>query len=46
MNNQTIVETNFEFPNQTNIYKGKVTFKGVADALNLSYTPPDSALSD
>ena len=24
MNNQTIVETNFEFPNQTNIYKGKV----------------------
>jgi len=29
-----------------NIYKGKVTFKGVADALNLSYTPPDSALLD
>ena len=29
-----------------NIYKGKVTFKGVAEALNLSYTPPDSALSD
>ena len=24
MNKQTIVETNFEFPNQTNIYKGKV----------------------
>jgi len=24
MNNQTIVETNFEFPKQTNIYKGKV----------------------
>ncbi|MBF25170.1 MAG: phosphoribosylaminoimidazolesuccinocarboxamide synthase [Flavobacteriales bacterium] len=24
MNNQTIVKTNFEFPNQTHVYKGKV----------------------
>ena len=29
-----------------NIYKGKVTYKGVADAFNLSYTPPDNALLD
>ena len=29
-----------------NVYRGKVTFKGVADAFNLSYTPPDQALGD
>ena len=29
-----------------NIYKGKVTFKGVADAFKLNYTPPDKALID
>ena len=27
-----------------NIYKGKITFKGVADAFNLDYTPADNAL--
>ncbi len=27
-----------------NIYKGKITFKGVADAFNLDYTPADKAL--
>ncbi len=27
-----------------NIYKGKITFKGVADAFKLDYTPPDKAL--
>ena len=29
-----------------NIYKGKITFKGVAKALNLNYTPADIALKD
>ena len=29
-----------------NIYKGKITFKGVADAFNLDYTPPDQVLLD
>ncbi len=29
-----------------NIHKGKITFKGVADALNLKYTPPEKALLD
>ena len=24
MNNQTVIKTNFEFPNQTHVYKGKV----------------------
>ncbi len=27
-----------------NIYKGKITFKGVAEALNLNYTPAEKAL--
>ena len=29
-----------------NVYKGKVTFKGVAQALNLNYTPAKEALQD
>ena len=29
-----------------NIYKGKITFKGVADALDLNYTPAGQALSE
>ena len=29
-----------------NVYKGKITFKGVADAFNLSYTSPEKALLD
>ena len=27
-----------------NIHKGKITFKGVADAFNLQYTPPEKAI--
>jgi len=27
-----------------NVYKGKITFKGVAEAFNLSYTPAEKAL--
>ena len=27
-----------------NVYKGKVTFKGVAEAFNLNYTSPEKAL--
>ena len=27
-----------------NIFKGKVTFKGVAEAFNLHYTPADQAI--
>ena len=27
-----------------NVYKGKITFKGVAEAFNLQYTPPEKAL--
>ena len=27
-----------------NVYKGKITFKGVAAAFNLQYTPPEKAL--
>ena len=29
-----------------NVFKGKVTFKGVADAFKLSYTPPEQALTE
>ena len=29
-----------------NIYKGKITYKGVSDAFNLDYTPADKAISD
>ena len=29
-----------------NVYRGKVTFKGVADAFNFSYTPPEQALGN
>ena len=29
-----------------NVYKGKITFKGVADAFNLDYTPADKVLLD
>ena len=29
-----------------NIYKGKVTFKGVAEAFNLEYVPPEKAILD
>ena len=29
-----------------NIYKGKVTFKGVAEAFKLDYTPPEKAILD
>ena len=29
-----------------NLYKGKVTFKGVAEALKLEYTPADKALQE
>ena len=27
-----------------NVHKGKVTFKGVADAFNFDYTPPEKAI--
>ncbi len=27
-----------------NVHKGKITFKGVADAFNFKYTPPDKAI--
>ena len=27
-----------------NVFKGKVTYRGVADAFKLSYTPPEQAL--
>ena len=29
-----------------NVYKGKITFKGVAEAFNLDYTPPEKAILD
>ena len=29
-----------------NVFKGKVTYKGVADAFKLSYTPPEQALEE
>jgi alanine dehydrogenase len=29
-----------------NVYKGKVTFKGVAEAFNLKYMPPEKAILD
>jgi alanine dehydrogenase len=29
-----------------NVYKGKVTFKGVAEAFNLDYIPPEKAILD
>ena len=29
-----------------NVYKGKITFKGVAEAFKFDYTPPEKALSE
>ena len=29
-----------------NVYKGKITYKGVSEAFNLDYTPADKAISD
>ena len=29
-----------------NVHKGKITFKGVAEAFNLDYTPPEKAILD
>ena len=29
-----------------NVFKGKITFKGVADAFNLTYYPPEQALKE
>ena len=29
-----------------NVYKGKITFKGVAEAFKFEYTPPEKALSE
>ena len=40
------LENNKNYLSGLNIYKGKITFKGVADALKLNYTPPDKALID
>ena len=40
------LENNKNYLAGLNIYKGKITFKGVADALKLNYTPPDKALID
>jgi alanine dehydrogenase len=27
-----------------NVFKGQITYKGVADALNLKYTPPENLI--
>ena len=38
MNLNTIIQTNFQFPNQTNVYKGKVTqldFQNVSEFLKV-----------
>ena len=29
-----------------NVYKGKITYKGVSEAFNLDYTPAETAISD
>ena len=29
-----------------NVYKGKITYKGVSEAFNFDYTPADKAISD
>ena len=29
-----------------NVHKGKITYKGVSEALNLDYTPADKAILD
>ena len=40
------LKENKNFQAGLNIYKGKVTFKGVALAFNLDYTPAETALLD
>ncbi len=40
------LQENKNFQAGLNVYKGKITFKGVADALSLDYTPADKALLD
>ena len=44
-----IIETLTENKNYLaglNVYKGKVTFKGVAEAFNFNYMPPEKAILD
>ena len=41
-----ILKENKNYLAGLNIYKGLVTFKGVADAFSLKYTPASKALSD
>ena len=40
------LKENKNFQAGLNVYKGKVTYKGVAQAFNLDYTPAETALSD
>ncbi len=39
-----ILSENKNYLSGLNIHKGKITFKGVADAFNLKYTPPEKAI--
>ena len=38
------LEENKNYLAGLNVYKGKITFKGVADAFNMEYFPPDKAI--
>ena len=40
------LENNKNYLAGLNVYKGKITFKGVADAFNLKYIPPEKAITD
>tara|TARA_B100001564_G_scaffold357225_1_gene373022 strand:+ start:1455 stop:2573 length:1119 start_codon:yes stop_codon:yes gene_type:complete len=40
------LQENKNFLAGLNVHKGKITFKGVAEALNLTYTPAEKALLD
>ena len=40
------LQENKNFLAGLNVHKGKITFKGVAEALNLKYTPAEEALQE
>ena len=40
------LQENKNYLSGLNVYKGKITYKGVSEAFNLDYTPADKAISD
>ena len=39
-----VIKENKNYLSGLNVYKGKITFRGVADAFNFKYIPPENIL--